>query len=81
MLRLMQQARGIAEMTGRKPQPRPPGPLTLQVRAPRWKNAAAKVKHIIRIDMQEMPDIPHPVTILHLDQVRNQAVVSQPNPS
>jgi hypothetical protein len=73
MMKLLQQARGMAELTGRKPQPRPLGPLLLQVRAPKWKNAGAKQKRIIRINIQDPPDIPHPVDILHLDSVEPQA--------
>ena len=81
MMRLLQQARGMAEMIGPKPQPRPPGPVMLQVRAPKWKNAAPRPKHIIRIDMQEAPDIPSPVTILHLGQAKNPAAANQPTAS
>jgi hypothetical protein len=81
MMRLLQQARGMAEMIGPKPAPRPPGPLLLQVRAPKWKNATPKPRHIIRIDMQESPDIPHPVTILHLDQAQNPTAANQSSAS
>lgn len=67
MMKLLQQARGMAEMTGRKPQPRPPGPVLWQMRSPKWKATAARYKRIIRIDMQDGPDIPAPVAIIHLD--------------
>ena len=73
MMKMLQQAKGMAELTGRKPQPRPVGPLLLQVRGPKWKNAGAKQKRIIRINMQDLPDIPRPVAILHLDSSGIQA--------
>jgi hypothetical protein len=75
MMKLLQQARGMAEMTGRRPQPRSPGPLLLQVRAPKWKSSAAKPRRIIRINIQDPPDIPHPVAILHLDSAGSQAAL------
>lgn len=67
MMKLLQQARGMAEMTGRRPQPRPPGPVLWQMRSPRWKATSGKQKRIIRIDMQDVPDIPAEVAIIHLD--------------
>ena len=73
MMKMLQQARGMAELTGPKPQPRPLGPLLLQVRAPKWKSIGARQKRIIRIDMQDPPDIPRPVAILHLDSDAPQA--------
>ena len=73
MMKMLQQAKGMAELTGRKPQPRPLSPLLLQVRAPKWKNAGAKQKRIIRLNMQDPPDIPRPVAILHLDSNGTQA--------
>jgi hypothetical protein len=72
MMKMLQQVRGMAELTGRKPQTRLVGPLLLQVHAPKWKNAGAKQRRIIRISIQEPPDIPQSVAILHLDSARNQ---------
>jgi hypothetical protein len=67
MLKMLQQARGMAEITNRRPQHRPLGPLMLEMRFSSSKAASARRKRIIRIKMQSPLDIPHPVKIKHLD--------------
>ena len=64
MLKLLQEVRGFAQFATRPIEPRP-GPLLLQFRN-RLRRATAKRKRIIRIDMQEPPDIPQPVRITYL---------------
>lgn len=76
MMKLLQQARGMAELTGQRPQPRLPAGFPLQVRPPRWKGSAAKPRRVIHIKMQNHPDIPHPVEILHLTPNPPQTPVS-----
>jgi hypothetical protein len=66
ILRLIQQARGLADLVNRRPQAAAANPLLLQLRPPRWKSNLPKAKRIIRIDMQESPAIPSPVPIIHL---------------
>ena len=66
MMKMLQQARGMAQITNRRPQNRPPGPLMLEMRFSGSKTPAARRKRIIRIRMQNAIDIPHPVKITHL---------------
>ncbi len=66
MLKMLQQARGLAEITNRRPQSRTPGPLMLEMRFTGSRTSPAKRKRIIRIKMQDPFDIPHPVKITHL---------------
>jgi hypothetical protein len=65
MMKLLQEVRGFAEFTGPRPQPRSPNPFILQLRPPNFRPVAVK-RQTIRIDMQDLPDIPHPVKIAHL---------------
>ncbi len=68
MLKLLQEVRGFAQFATQPAEPRPTSPLLLQFRGPRTRKAAAKRRRVIRIDMQEAPDIPRPVPIVHLGQ-------------
>jgi hypothetical protein len=66
MLKLVQEMRGLAEITNRRPQHRQPVPV-LAVRPPNRRGAAFKRKYLIQIHVQDPPDIPHPVKIKYLD--------------
>ena len=63
MMKLLQEARGLAELNHRGPYSRPPGPLMLQLRPTNRKPLPPKRKRALRIDMQDPPDIPQPVRI------------------
>jgi hypothetical protein len=81
MLKLLQEIRGFAEITNRRPHPRQPGLFLMQLRAHIFSTSQTGYKRIISIDMQDLPDIPHPVKITHL-KVPERAVggVSVANP-
>jgi hypothetical protein len=66
MLKLLQEVRGFAQFTHRPTEPRPAGPLLLDFRTSMRRRAAARRKLAIQIEMQELPDIPHPVPITFL---------------
>jgi hypothetical protein len=66
IMKLLQEIRGFAEITNRRPQPRQPGLLLIQLRSHVIHTTAARRKQIIAVDMLERPDIPHPVKITHL---------------
>lgn len=53
----------MAELLGRRP-PRPAAPTVLQVSPPKWKKSRSADRQIIRVQMQEPPDIPESVAIL-----------------
>jgi len=65
-MKLLQEIRGFAEITQRRPQPRKPGLFLIQLRSHVTHTTGTKRKQTIAIDMLEHPDIPHPVKITHL---------------
>ncbi len=65
MIKFLQEARALADLTNRRPPPKYPGTLALQVRPSRPRHAASRPRRTISILMQELPDIPHPVKIKH----------------
>ena len=64
LMRLLQEARGLAQITNRRPLTRPAGPVLMPVRS--VVGRSVKTKRTVRISMQDPPDIPHPVRIIHL---------------
>jgi hypothetical protein len=65
LMKLLQEVRGLAEITGRRPLPKPSVLYLMQLR---WQAAAANMtrrKLVINVDHQEAADIPHPVKIIH----------------
>jgi hypothetical protein len=68
IMKLLQETRGLAQVTNRCPAPRSPATLALQIRPPALRGLRAPQKQVIRIAMQDPPDIPHPVKIWHLKE-------------
>jgi hypothetical protein len=70
MLKLLLETRSLADLTNRRPLARQPGLLTLQLRpsGPR-RGPFVKNRRTLRVDMQDPPDIPHPVKINHVKPV------------
>jgi|WetSurMetagenome_2_1015567.scaffolds.fasta_scaffold654444_2 hypothetical protein len=65
MFKLLQEIRGFAEVTNRRPQLRSPGLVLIQLRS----SAHAKLpprKRSIEIAMKDLADIPRPVRIVHV---------------
>jgi len=67
LMKLLQEIRGLAQITSRRPQPKPPGLFLVQLRS--HLNYATTPRRIlvIPIDLQDPPDIPHPVKITHVN--------------
>lgn len=63
MMKLLQEIRGMAEVTNRRPLSRTPAALALQTRLPAVRIGKTKTKRIIHVSMLEPMDIPHPVKI------------------
>jgi len=63
LMKLLQEARGLAQITNRRPSTRTAEPALLPVRSA--ASRAPKPKRTLRIVMQNPPDIPHPVKITH----------------
>jgi hypothetical protein len=70
MLKLLQEVRSLTQFGTRQGETRPAGPLLLQFRGARLRKTTARRRRVIRIDMQEPPDIPKPVQITYLGQNR-----------
>ena len=66
IMKLLQEIRGFAEITQRRPQPRQPGLFLVQLRSHVTRTTSTRRIQIITVDMQDRPDIPHPVKITHL---------------
>lgn len=66
MLKLLQEVRGLTQFAARPTETRPAAPLLLQFRGARPRRVGARRKRFIRINMQELPDIPQSVPITYL---------------
>ena len=65
MMTFLQQARGLAAVAERCPQPRPPARLTLPAPS---SSAAGRRRLTISIDVQSLQDKPSPVSITHVKE-------------
>ncbi len=77
VMKLVQEMRGFAEITNRRPQPRTPGLFLLQMRSHLLHACPPKDKRTINIDMQSRPELPHLVKIRHL-KAGPEPLASQP---
>jgi hypothetical protein len=66
LLKLLQEMRGFADITNRRPQPRSPGFFLMQLHSHLAHTTSPCRRRSIAIDGQNLPDIPHPVKITHL---------------
>jgi len=66
MMKLLQEIRGLAQITNRRPQPKPPGLFLMQLRTHVLQASLPRRRLVIPIDLQDPPDIPNPVKITHL---------------
>jgi hypothetical protein len=66
MLKLLQEIRGFADVTNRRPQPRSPGLLVTQMRSHVIQATLPRRRLSVSADQQDHPDISHPVKINHL---------------
>ena len=64
VMKLLQEVRGLTELPNQHLPKAVVGQFLLQQFMPRFKTPGAR--HIIRIIVQDPPDIPHPVRIIHL---------------
>jgi len=65
MLKLLQEMRGFAQITNRRPQPRPPGLYLLQLRSHLTGATSPQGKRTLVIDIEE-PQMAQPIKITHL---------------
>src|SRR5258708_11902476 len=80
LMKMLQEVRGLAQITSRRPPRKLPGLFLLQMRDHVARATGPRRTMIIPIDLQEAPDIPHPVKITHLEVVDTQPATVQPVP-
>jgi hypothetical protein len=68
MLKLLQEIRGFADMANRRPPPRSPGLVLMQIRSHVIQATLPRRKLSVQMDVQDGPDISHPVKINHVKQ-------------
>jgi hypothetical protein len=68
MLKLLQEIRGFADMANRRPPPRSPGLVLMQIRSHVIQATLPRRKLSVQMDVQDGLDIPHPVKINHVKQ-------------
>jgi hypothetical protein len=66
IMKMLQEIRGFAQITSRRPPAKLPGLFLIQIRSQGARTTPYKKKVIIPVDVRELPDIPHPVKITHL---------------
>jgi hypothetical protein len=66
IMKLLQEMRGFADITQRRPAPRQPGLVLIQLRSQFGSCSQPRRKLTISVDMQDRPDIPDPVKITHI---------------
>jgi hypothetical protein len=67
VMKLLQEMRGFADVTNRRPSPRTPGLFLLQIRSHVLHATDGRGKRTISVDVQNPLDIPHPIKIKHLE--------------
>ena len=65
IMKMLQEIRGLAQITSRRPPAKMPGLFLVQMRSQARRTPARK-KVIITVDIKEPADIPHEVKITHL---------------
>jgi hypothetical protein len=70
MMKLLQEIRGFAELAKRRPQPRSPGLLPIQMRSAVTQATLPRRKLSVRMVVQDGSGIPHSVKINHVAQNR-----------
>jgi hypothetical protein len=68
MLKLLQEIRGFAEIAYRCPPARSPEVLFMQSRPRLIQALPPKRRLSVTTDLQDRPDVPHPVKIIHVKQ-------------
>jgi len=77
VMKMLQEIRGLAVFSNRRPPPRQPGSPPAVWRSQFARGAASRRRRSIRIDMQTPSDIPDPVKITHLKHGATQVSARQ----
>jgi hypothetical protein len=66
IMKMLQEIRGLAEVTNRRPVPKQPGLFIIQLRSHVHQTTQTRRKQTISIDVIEAAEIAHPVKIRHV---------------
>jgi hypothetical protein len=66
IMKMLQEIRGMAEVTNRRPAPRQPGLFLIQLRSHVHQTTQTRRKQTIAIDVPDVVEIAHPVKIRHV---------------
>lgn len=66
IMRLLQEIRGLAQITSRRIPSRQPGLFMIQLRSHVNGTTNSRRRYLIPIDLKNPPDIPDPVKIIHI---------------
>jgi hypothetical protein len=68
MMKLLQEIKGLAQLSSRRPVPKASGLFLLQMRQHMASATHPRRKLVIPVDLQNLPDIPNPVKITHVNK-------------
>jgi len=68
LMKFLQGIRGYAEITNRRPTPRPAALYLVQLRSQAGEVAMPRRKLPIMVDLKKNPGLPHPVKITHVQR-------------
>jgi hypothetical protein len=66
IMKMLQEIRGHADVTERRPAPRQPGLFLIQLRSHVSENRQARGRQVITVDVLDRFEIPRPVKIKHI---------------
>jgi len=69
IMKMLQEIRGLADVTERRPGPRQPGLFLIQLRAHALENRQDRGRLVIEVEMLDRFDVPQPVKIKHIQPV------------
>ena len=78
ILKMLQEIRGFAHITQRRPPPRSPGLVLTQMRAFATEGSLRRRKLAITINSRPQSDIPHQVRIVHVNAPAPAAAAAPP---
>jgi hypothetical protein len=65
-MKMLQEIRGLADITHRQPAPRQPGLFLIQLRSHMVESRHPRVRQVISVDMLDRFETPRPVEIKHI---------------
>jgi hypothetical protein len=66
IMKMLQEIRGHADITERRPAPRQPGLFLIQLRSHVVESRQPRVRQVIAVEVQDRFEIPRPVRIKHV---------------